>query len=99
MTNAQRERHTILYYTSRFVRRVVRCVYALPLSGPSPCDYSPLPARAPSVFQRPRATALADPNVASCHHSTRSRVTRRTQLIVTVYRVSEKMCVVQIYRA
>lgn len=34
----------------------------------------------------PRATALADSNAASCHHSTCSRVTCRTQPIVTVCR-------------
>lgn len=101
MTNAQRER--LRYYKIIISYQPVcpprssttSCLCVTPL-WPLAVTLSAPPSPGLPCSRGPRATALADPNAASCHHSTCSRVTCRTEPIVTVYRVSENMCVVKI---
>lgn len=93
MTNARRERgyDIILYQPVCPPRSCSTDVFMrYPSLAPHRATVRPSrPVRLP-CSRGPRATALADSNVASRRHSTSSRVTCRTQqLIVTVYRVSE----------
>jgi len=101
MTNAQRER--LRYYKIIISYQPVcpprssttSCLCVTPLWPLAVSLFAP-PSPGLPCSRGPHATALADLNTASCHHSTCSRVTCRTHPIVTVYRVSEIMCVVKI---